>query len=81
MSVDYAGYNAFAAQDGVERLGWWEHARRKFVEAQKVQSKGKTGRADIALNLINELYVVERDLKGSSDEDRKATAWSAVCHC
>lgn len=49
------------AQAGVERLGCWGHARRKFVEAQKVQPKGKTGRADIALNLINKLYGIERE--------------------
>lgn len=40
MTDDYAGYNAVAAQDGVERLACWAHARRKFVEAQKVQPKG-----------------------------------------
>lgn len=57
MTDDYAGYNAL----GVERLGCWAHARRKFVEGQKVQPKGKTGRAYIALNLINKLYGVERD--------------------
>ena len=57
----------------MERLGCWAHARRKFVEAQKVQPKGKTGRADIALNLINKLYGIERDLKDGSDEDRKLT--------
>ncbi len=72
MTDNYAGYNALAAQDGVERLGCWAHARRKFVEAQKVQPKGKTGRADIALNLINKLYGIERDLMDGSDEDRKA---------
>ncbi len=72
MTDDYAGYNALGAQDGVERLGCWAHARRKFVEAQKVQPKGKTGRADMALNLINKLYGVGRDLKDSSDEVRKA---------
>ncbi|WP_252090642.1 IS66 family transposase [Pseudomonas sp. MWU13-3659] len=71
MTDDYAGYNALATQNGVERLGCWAHARRKFVEAQKVQPKGKTGRADIALNLINKLYGIERDHKDSSDEDRK----------
>lgn len=71
MTDDYAGYNALAAQDGLERLGCWAHARRKFDEAQNVQPKGKTGRADIALNLINKLYGVERDLKDSDDEDRK----------
>lgn len=70
MTDDYAGYNALAAQPGVERMGCWAHARRKFVEAQKVQPKGKTGRADIALNLINKLYGIERDLKDLDDEKR-----------
>ncbi|RMO93039.1 ISPsy5, transposase [Pseudomonas syringae pv. tagetis] len=70
MTDDYAGYNALGAQDGVERLGCWAHARRKFVEAQKLQPKGKTGCADIALNLINKLYGGERDLKVSSDAER-----------
>lgn len=71
MTDDYAGYNALGAQSGVERLGCWAHARRKFVEAQKVQSKGKMGRADIALNLINKLYSVERDLKACVDAERQ----------
>lgn len=70
MTDDYAGYSALGAQSGVERLGCWAHARRKFVEAQKVQPKGKTGRADIALNLINKLYGIERDLKEAGDEHR-----------
>jgi hypothetical protein len=39
-------YNAVAAQSGVERLACWAHARRKSIEAQKVQPKCKTGRAD-----------------------------------
>jgi transposase len=71
MTDDYAGYNALDAQPGAERLGCWAHARRKFVEAQKVQPLGKTERADIALNLINKLYGGERDLKALNDGDRK----------
>lgn len=70
MTDDYAGYNAVAAQSGVERLACWAHARRKFIEAQKVQPKGKTGRADVALNLINKLYSIERDFKETSAEQR-----------
>lgn len=58
------------AQSGVERLGCWAHARRKFVEAQKVQPKGKTGHAHIALNLIDKLYGIEGDLKVVGDEHR-----------
>ncbi|MGE6531124.1 IS66 family transposase [Pseudomonas sp. NPDC077382] len=72
MTDDYAGYNAVAAQDGVERLACWAHARRKSVDAQKVQPKGKTGRADMALNLINKLYGIERDLKEVNDSERLA---------
>ena len=71
MTYDYAGYSALGAQAEVERLGCWAHARRKFVEAQKVQPKGKTGRADIALNLIDKLHGIERDLKAYSDAGRK----------
>ena len=37
--------------------------RGKFVEAQKVQPNGKTGRADMGLPPINKLYSTERDLK------------------
>jgi hypothetical protein len=62
---------ASRVQAGVERLGCWAHARRKFVEAREVQPKGKTGRADIALNLINKLYGIERDLKACGDTERK----------
>jgi len=68
MTDDYAGYNAVAALPGIERLACLAHARRKFVEAQKVQPKGKTGRADVALNMINRLYAIERELKDASDE-------------
>ncbi len=70
MTDDYAGYNAIAKQAGIERLGCWAHARRKFVDAQKVQPKGKTGRADVALNLIGQLYGVEKHHKTASPEER-----------
>ncbi|MGS0738600.1 IS66 family transposase [Pseudomonas sp. GG8] len=70
MTDDYAGYNALALQPGVERLACMAHARRKFVDAQKVQPKGKTGRADLALTMINKLYGIERELKDVSDEQR-----------
>jgi hypothetical protein len=37
---------------------------------KKVQPKGKTGRADIALTMINKLYGIERDSQDASDEQR-----------
>lgn len=76
----HAGYNALGAQAGVERLGCWAHARRKFVEAQKVQPKGKTGRADIALNLISKLYGIETAYKEKSYELRKKARQDLSCH-
>ncbi|WP_454833680.1 IS66 family transposase [Pseudomonas lini] len=72
MTDDYAGYNALSAQPGIERLACMAHVRRKFVDAQKVQPKGKTGRADVALTMINKLYGIERDLKEMTDEQRFA---------
>lgn len=52
------------------KVRFMDRLRRKFVEAQKVQPKGKTGRADIALTMINKLYSIERELKDGSDEQR-----------
>jgi hypothetical protein len=72
MTDDYAGYNALALQPSVERLACMAHARRTFVDAQKVQSKGQTGRADIALTMINKLCRIEQQLKDASDEQRFA---------
>jgi transposase len=42
----------------------------KTPSPPKVQPKGKTGRADIALTMINKLYGIERELKDVSDEQR-----------
>jgi len=72
MTDDYAGYNALGAQPGIERLACMAHVRRKFVDAQKVQPKGKAGRADVALTMINKLYSIERGLKEMTDDQRFA---------
>lgn len=61
LMVDgYEGYNAACVKNGITRLGCWAHARRKFIEAQKVQPKGKTGKADQALAYIQQLYRIEQ---------------------
>ncbi|GFM53538.1 hypothetical protein PSCICE_48050 [Pseudomonas cichorii] len=70
MTDDYAGYNALALQPGVERMACMAHVRRKFVDEQKEQPKGKTGRADVALTMINKLYGIEHELKDVSDKQR-----------
>lgn len=66
LMVDgHDGYEAVCKAQGLKRLGCWAHARRKFVDAQRLQPKGKTGKADQALALINKLYGIERSLKSA----------------
>ena len=60
LQVDgYAGYE----QNDATLVGCWAHARRKFIEAQKTQVKGKTGKADWAINHIKKLYRIESEIK------------------
>ena len=70
MTDGYDGYNRVAKTYGIERLACWAHVRRRFVEAVRVQPKGKRGRADDAVELIGKLYRVEREHKASADEVR-----------
>ena len=71
LMVDgYSGYDPVCAIQSLLRLGCWAHARRKFMDAKKLQPKGKTGRADQALAYIQKLYVVERKAKQSSAQQR-----------
>lgn len=70
MTDGYDGYNAIARADGIERLACWAHVRRRFVEAVRVQPKGKRGKADEAVNLIGKLYRIEREHKDAMPEDR-----------
>jgi len=56
MTDDYAGYNALGAQAGVERLGCWAHARRKFIEAQKVQPKRQDRACGYRIELDQEAF-------------------------
>ena len=68
----YEGYAEVVRRNGLTHAGCWAHARRKFVEAQKVQPKGKTGKADWALNQIRKLYAVEKQAKALEPEARHA---------
>jgi hypothetical protein len=40
-------------------VGCWAYARRKFKEEETAQQKGKTGKANMALNHIQKLYRLE----------------------
>ena len=70
MTDGYEGYNKVVAAQGINHLTSWAHARRRFVEAAKLQPKGKKGLADEAVAMIGELYRVERDAAGLDDEAR-----------
>jgi transposase len=70
MTDGYDGYNAVARINGIERLACWAHVRRRFVEATRVQPKGKRARADEAVSLIGKLYGVERENKDAAPEVR-----------
>jgi transposase len=70
MTDGYDGYNKLAKTEGIERLVCWAHVRRRFVEAVRVQPKGKKGRADEAVALIGKLYGIERNYKDAKDEAR-----------
>lgn len=71
MSDGYTAYRQVAAKKQLIHLCCWAHARRKFVDAQKAQPKGKAGRADSALSLIAKLYAVEKRNKESDSETRQ----------
>ncbi len=55
----YAGYEAFEKQPGMTLLACMAHARRKFDEALKNDKV----RAEHALKLIQQLYVIERQAR------------------
>ena len=73
MADGYAGYDALCREQGIKRLGCWAHARRRFVEAAKVAGKKrKNNKAEYALKLIAQLYVIEKQPKQeTADTDRR----------
>jgi len=72
----YSGYGKVCRDNDITRIGCWDHARRKFVEAIKgatPQGKGKptkVSKADVALSHINKLYAIERQIKELSEDER-----------
>ena len=70
MTDGYDGYNQLARTDGIEHMACWAHVRRRFVEAVKVQPKGRRGLADEAVAMVGKLYDVERDCKDADDPER-----------
>lgn len=71
LMVDgYSGYNRVCEQQSIARLGCWAHARRKFINAQKIQKAGKAGKADQAIAFIQQLYGIEKAIKDKTPEEK-----------
>jgi hypothetical protein len=56
------GYQVYAITRAI-LVACAAHARRKFVEAETAQPKGKTGKANWAMNHIQKLYRIETKIK------------------
>lgn len=64
----YGGYNGVVAGNAMTHAGCWSHSRRKFVDAEKVAPEI----AREAVDLIGDLFRVERQAKDFSVEQRLA---------
>jgi transposase len=69
MHVD--GYKAYESTQAT-LVACLAHIRRKFIDVKKLQGKKKTGKVDVAINLIGKLYGIEKQIKEKSVEDRLA---------
>jgi transposase len=70
MTDGYDGYNQLIRTGGIHHMACWAHVRRRFVDAVRVQPKGRRGKADDAVALIGTLYGIERDYKDADDAAR-----------
>jgi transposase len=76
MCDGYAAYDTVAAANrGVKLVHCWAHARRKFIEAEQAYPV----QARIAIEMIAELFAVERELEDPEplDGDEKVRAIEA----
>jgi len=62
----YSAYNEKGKEDGVIHVGCFAHARRKFDEVLKSDSKSES--AKWFLNTIKEIYIIEKDLREKLDQ-------------
>jgi transposase len=78
-AIDFLdGYQGYMHVDGYKAYGLTQaklvaclaHIRRKFVDAKKIQAKSRTGKVDVALNLIGKLYGLEQRIKEKSIENK-----------
>src|SRR5690625_5640399 len=70
MAGGYEGYGAIGSATGAAALAGMAPTRRRFVDAQRAQPKGRTGRADEALRYFARLYRIEREIKALTLKER-----------
>ena len=78
-AADYLkGFTGYLQTDGYKPyekttttlVGCWAHARRRFMDAKKVQPNGKSGKADMALSMIQKLYRIEISIKDKNAKEK-----------
>lgn len=74
----YSGYNRVCNENGITRIGCFDHARRKFVEASRAaetparkRKAAQPTKADIALSKIRKLYAIEKKIKRLDNDEKK----------
>lgn len=75
LQVDgYAGYGKVCRDNQLTRIGCWDHARRKFIEADKAAPKKKRqapSKAAVAIGQIGKLYRIEKAINDLSGEEKR----------
>ncbi|MCP4405797.1 MAG: IS66 family transposase, partial [bacterium] len=70
----YSGYALVCRANNIRRIGCWDHARRKFVEASKAadvkKAKGPPSKVDVALGKIRKLYTLESKISDQTPEQK-----------
>ena len=59
----YDGYNLVVKTEKIIHLACWAHVRRKFFNCFKVLDKNSYPESKIILEMIKELYMVEKEIK------------------
>jgi transposase len=60
----YDGYNLIVETEEIKHLACWAHVRRKFYNCFKVLGKEIYPDSKVILEMIEELYSVEKEIKG-----------------
>ncbi len=71
----YSGYAQVCKANHITRIGCWDHARRKFVEASKAaevkKAKARPTKADVALGKIRKLYTLESKIADQEPDQKR----------